>query len=155
MTLSGTPPIPLFIAPDPPQVSDEKKVDSVIVHFIEHQLLGVINALQSSKNDTAVYVLSYSPYLMNQVLGVCAQQVGRFRKAYGILALLVSRILLVVAEFKRCASTMRPVKGIELDSQQYEDPEPLSGLVSRLCAPRVTSKAADIVTKGRHTITRH
>ena len=28
---------PAFIAPDPPQVSDEKKVDSLFVDFIEHQ----------------------------------------------------------------------------------------------------------------------
>ena len=63
---------PAFIAPDPPQVLDEKEVDSVFVHFIEHQLLGVINALQSSKNYPAACILSYSPYLMNQVLGVCA-----------------------------------------------------------------------------------
>ena len=59
---------PAFIALDPPQVSDEKKVDSLFVDFIGHQLLGVINALQSSKNYTAAYILSYSPYLVNQVL---------------------------------------------------------------------------------------
>ena len=35
---------------------------------------------------------------------VHVQQIGRFRKAYGIPVLLWSMILLVVAEFKRYAS---------------------------------------------------
>jgi len=65
---------PAFIASDPPQVSDETEIDLVFVDFIEQQLLGILNTLQSSKNYTAEDVQPYSPYLMNQVLGVYAQQ---------------------------------------------------------------------------------
>jgi len=65
---------PAFIASDPPAVSDDTQIDLVFVDFIEKQLLGLVNSLQSSKNYTAADVQPYSPYLMNQVLGVYAQQ---------------------------------------------------------------------------------
>jgi len=50
-------PLPFFSTPDfigstPPSVSDDTPIDFVFVDFIEAQLLGILNSVQTSKNYT-------------------------------------------------------------------------------------------------------
>lgn len=66
---------PDFIASNPPAVPADTPIDLVFVDFIEDQLLGVLNAVQSAKNYTEADVSSYTPILANAVLGLFAQKV--------------------------------------------------------------------------------
>ena len=66
---------PDFIASNPPNVTDETPIDLVFVDFIEDQLLGVLNTVQSARNYTEADVQSYTPILANAVLGLYAQKV--------------------------------------------------------------------------------
>jgi len=43
---------PDFIASNPPPVSDNTPMDLVFINFIQAQLLGVLNSVQTSKNYT-------------------------------------------------------------------------------------------------------
>ncbi|KAH7883373.1 Metallo-dependent phosphatase-like protein [Phlebopus sp. FC_14] len=65
--------IPDFIGSNPPNATDDTPVDLVFVDFIESQLLGILNGLQTEKNYTQADVLLYSPVLANAALGVFAQ----------------------------------------------------------------------------------
>ncbi|KAF8806633.1 hypothetical protein BYT27DRAFT_7191187 [Phlegmacium glaucopus] len=66
--------IPDFIGSVPPDVSSDAPIDLVFVDFIESQLLGILNSIQTSKNYTTADVQSYSPILANQALGLFAQK---------------------------------------------------------------------------------
>jgi hypothetical protein len=71
-------PLPYFNTPDfigstPPNVSNDTQIDLVFVDFIEEQLLGIVNSLQTKVNYTTADVQPYSPILANEVLGVFAQ----------------------------------------------------------------------------------
>lgn len=65
--------IPDFIGSKPPSVSDDSPIDLVFVDFIEAQLLGILNTVQTSKNYSSSDVASYSPILANAALGLYAQ----------------------------------------------------------------------------------
>ena len=54
-------------------MSDDTPIDLVFVDFIEDQLLGVLNSVQTAKNYTEADVKSYTPILANAVLGLYAQ----------------------------------------------------------------------------------
>ena len=76
-TLHAAPPFdssPPFIAPEPRPVSNDTEIDLVFTDFIGKQLTVILNTLHSSKKFTTADMQSYSPYLVNQVLGICAQQ---------------------------------------------------------------------------------
>lgn len=66
-------PVPDFIGSNPPAVSDDTPIDLVFVDFIEAQLLGILNTIQTTKNYTASDVSQYSPVLANAALGLYAQ----------------------------------------------------------------------------------
>lgn len=73
-------PLPFFGSPDfigsnAPNVSDDTPIDLVFIDFIEDQLLGVLNGLQTAKNYTEADVQSYTPILASEVLGLYAQKV--------------------------------------------------------------------------------
>ena len=71
---------PFFSTPDfigssaPAGVADTDPVDLVFVDFIESQLLGILNGLQSSKNYTEADVLPYTDVLADAVLGIYAEK---------------------------------------------------------------------------------
>ena len=54
-------------------MTDDTPIDLVFVDFIESQLLGILNSVQSTKNFTSSDVQLYSPVLANEVLGIFAQ----------------------------------------------------------------------------------
>ena len=71
-------PLPFFDTPDfigsnPPNVTDGLPIDLVFVDFIEDQLLGILNSVQSEQTYTEGDVQLYSPVLANEVLGLFAQ----------------------------------------------------------------------------------
>jgi len=57
--------IPDFIGSSPPSVPDDTPFDLVFVAFIQTQLLGILNSVQTSKNYISSDVGSYSPILGN------------------------------------------------------------------------------------------
>ncbi|EGO00572.1 hypothetical protein SERLA73DRAFT_166873 [Serpula lacrymans var. lacrymans S7.3] len=65
--------VPDFIGSNNPNVTDDTPIDLVFVDFIETQLLGILNGLQSGKNYTSADVDLYSPILSNEALGLYAQ----------------------------------------------------------------------------------
>ncbi|KAI0343630.1 hypothetical protein BDW22DRAFT_1328874 [Trametopsis cervina] len=65
---------PDFIASNPPNVTDDTPIDFVFVDFIEAQLLGILNKVQTAKNYTKADVQSYTPILANAALGLFAEQ---------------------------------------------------------------------------------
>lgn len=71
-------PLPFFSSPDfvasnPPNVTDDTPIDFVFIDFIESQLLGVLNSVQTNQVYTTTDVLTYSPFLTNEVFGIFAQ----------------------------------------------------------------------------------
>ncbi|KAF9269445.1 hypothetical protein L218DRAFT_1029835 [Marasmius fiardii PR-910] len=64
---------PDFIASRPPDVAQDTPINLVFVQFLEDQLLGVLNQLQSNKTFTTADVQLYSNILGNQALGLYAQ----------------------------------------------------------------------------------
>ncbi|EIW80437.1 hypothetical protein CONPUDRAFT_90659 [Coniophora puteana RWD-64-598 SS2] len=64
---------PDFIGSNAPNVSDDTPIDLVFVDFIEDQLLGILNGLQSAQTYTESDVLPYSDILSNEILGLYAQ----------------------------------------------------------------------------------
>ncbi|PPQ79916.1 hypothetical protein CVT26_004176 [Gymnopilus dilepis] len=73
-------PLPFFDSPDfigsnSPTVSADTPIDLVFVDFIESQLLGILNSVQSEKKYTESDVQSYSPFLASELLGLYAQVV--------------------------------------------------------------------------------
>ncbi|KAI0039405.1 hypothetical protein FA95DRAFT_1027749 [Auriscalpium vulgare] len=72
-------PLPFFSVPDfigsqTPALSDDTPIDFVFINFIETQLLQTLNSLQSDKVYTTSDVQSYSPFLLNEVFGLFAQE---------------------------------------------------------------------------------
>ena len=72
-------PLPFFSTPDfigsqNPNVTDDTPIDLVFVDFIESQLLGILNGLQSAKNYTETDVLPYTDVLADAVLGIYAEK---------------------------------------------------------------------------------
>lgn len=65
---------PDFIGSNEPDVSDDTLVDLVFVDFIEAQLIGILNQVQSTQTFTTGDVKTYSPILTNEILGVYAQE---------------------------------------------------------------------------------
>lgn len=71
-------PLPFFESPDfigstPPPGANDTTIDLVFVDFIASQLLEVLNGLQTDKTYTNADVQSYSPILLDAVLGVFAE----------------------------------------------------------------------------------
>ncbi|KAF9262645.1 hypothetical protein L218DRAFT_960124 [Marasmius fiardii PR-910] len=64
---------PDFIASKTPDVAQDAPIDLVFVDFIENQLLGILNQLQSTKSFTTADVQPYSKVLASEVLGLYAQ----------------------------------------------------------------------------------
>ncbi|KAK7038999.1 hypothetical protein VNI00_010391 [Paramarasmius palmivorus] len=64
---------PDFVASKTPDVADDAPIDLVFVDFIENQLVGILNSVQSEKNFTTADVQPYSPFLATEVLGLYAQ----------------------------------------------------------------------------------
>lgn len=54
-------------------MTDDTEIDLVFVDFIEDELLGILNEVQTERNFTGGDVLSYTPVLANQVLGLYAE----------------------------------------------------------------------------------
>ncbi|KAG5720674.1 hypothetical protein E4T56_gene2180, partial [Termitomyces sp. T112] len=65
--------VPDFIASNPPAVSDDTPIDLVFVDFIESQLIGILNTLQTDKVYTTADAVLYTPVLANEALGIYAQ----------------------------------------------------------------------------------
>ncbi|GJF00129.1 metallo-dependent phosphatase-like protein [Phanerochaete sordida] len=70
-------PLPFFDSPDyvgsdAPNVTDDTPIDLVFINFIEDDVLSVLNGLQTQKNFSDADVLSYSPILANEALGLFA-----------------------------------------------------------------------------------
>ena len=55
-------------------MTDSTPIDLVFVDFIEDQLLGILNTVQTAKKYTEADVQSYTPVLATEVLGLYAQQ---------------------------------------------------------------------------------
>ncbi|KAJ7272004.1 Metallo-dependent phosphatase-like protein [Mycena haematopus] len=67
--------IPDFIASAAPAgLADDAPVDLVFVDFIEAQLIGIVNGLQSAKVYTTADVSLYTEVLASEALGIYAQQ---------------------------------------------------------------------------------
>ncbi|KAH9042283.1 5'-nucleotidase, partial [Lactarius hengduanensis] len=64
---------PAFIGSTPPAGSNDTAIDLVFVDFIESQVVQVLNKLQTAKTYTSTDVKSYTPILLNEVLGVFAE----------------------------------------------------------------------------------
>ncbi|KAF4563090.1 hypothetical protein EYR40_007191 [Pleurotus pulmonarius] len=65
--------VPDFIQSRAPAVSPDTPIDLIFVDFIEKQLVGILNRLQTDKAYAASDVQEYSKILTNEVLGVYAQ----------------------------------------------------------------------------------
>jgi len=65
---------PSFIGSVPPSVSGDTPIDLVFTDFIEPQLLGILNTLQTSREYTSADVQLYSPVLATEALGLYAQK---------------------------------------------------------------------------------
>ncbi|KAH8977055.1 Metallo-dependent phosphatase-like protein [Lactarius hatsudake] len=71
-------PLPFFGSPDfigstPPAGSNDTAIDLVFVDFIGSQVVQVLNKLQTAKTYTSADINSYTPILLNEVLGVFAE----------------------------------------------------------------------------------
>jgi hypothetical protein len=67
--------VPDFIASDPPQnTTDDTPIDLVFVDFIESQLIGILNQVQTGRNYSQADVAPYTSVLANEALGLFAQQ---------------------------------------------------------------------------------
>ncbi|KAH9012112.1 Metallo-dependent phosphatase-like protein [Lactarius hengduanensis] len=71
-------PLPFFGSPDfigstPPAGSNDTAIDLVFVDFIGSQVVEVLNKLQTAKTYTSADIKSYTPTLLNEVLGVFAE----------------------------------------------------------------------------------
>jgi len=71
-------PLPFFGSPDfigstPPAGANDTAIDLVFVEFIGSQVVEVLNGLQTAKTYTSADVQSYTPTLLNEVLGVFAE----------------------------------------------------------------------------------
>ncbi|KAH8981512.1 Metallo-dependent phosphatase-like protein, partial [Lactarius hatsudake] len=64
---------PDFIASTPPTGSNDTAIDLVFVDFIGSQVVQVLNQLQTAKTYTSADISSYTPILLNEVLGVFAE----------------------------------------------------------------------------------
>jgi hypothetical protein len=66
--------VPDFIASRSPQVADDAPIDLVFVDFIETQLIGILNKVQTAKVYTVADVAKYTDVLATEALGIYAQQ---------------------------------------------------------------------------------
>ncbi|KAH9039790.1 Metallo-dependent phosphatase-like protein [Lactarius pseudohatsudake] len=64
---------PAFIGSTPPAGSNDTAIDLVFVDFIGSQVVQVLNKLQTAKTYTSADIQSYTPILLNEVLGVFAE----------------------------------------------------------------------------------
>jgi hypothetical protein len=68
--------IPDFIASAAPTgIADDAPIDLVFVDFIETQLIGILNGLQSENVYTTADVAKYTSVLASEALGIYAEQV--------------------------------------------------------------------------------
>ncbi|KAJ6502330.1 Metallo-dependent phosphatase-like protein [Mycena sanguinolenta] len=73
-------PLPFFDFPDfiasqaPTGLADDAPIDLVFVDFIEAQLIGILNGLQTAKVYSTADVSLYTPVLASEALGIYAQQ---------------------------------------------------------------------------------
>ncbi|KAH9018809.1 Metallo-dependent phosphatase-like protein [Lactarius deliciosus] len=64
---------PAFIGSTPPAGSNDTAIDLVFVDFIGKQVVQVLNKLQTAKTYTSADIKSYTPILLNEVLGLFAE----------------------------------------------------------------------------------
>ncbi|KAI9445631.1 Metallo-dependent phosphatase-like protein [Lactarius psammicola] len=64
---------PGFIGSTPPAGANDTAIDLVFVDFIGSQVVSVLNRLQTARTYTSADVKSYTPTLLNEVLGVFAE----------------------------------------------------------------------------------
>ncbi|KAI9441822.1 Metallo-dependent phosphatase-like protein [Lactarius indigo] len=64
---------PAFIGSTPPAGGNDTAIDLVFVDFIGSQVVQVLNKLQTAKVYTSADIKSYTPILLNEVLGVFAE----------------------------------------------------------------------------------
>ncbi|OBZ69887.1 Uncharacterized protein PB2B2.06c [Grifola frondosa] len=79
-------PLPFFDTPDfigsnNPDVSNDTPIDLVFVDFIEDQLLGILNSVQTAKTYTTADVSSYTDVLADAVLGCTRRSSGTDRRS--------------------------------------------------------------------------
>ncbi|KDQ28380.1 hypothetical protein PLEOSDRAFT_1105040 [Pleurotus ostreatus PC15] len=65
--------VPDFIQSRAPDISPDSPIDLIFVDFIEKQLVGILNRLQTDRAYASSDVQEYSKILTNEVLGVYAQ----------------------------------------------------------------------------------
>ncbi|KAG6382133.1 Metallo-dependent phosphatase-like protein [Boletus reticuloceps] len=65
--------VPDYIASNSPNVTGDTPIDLIFVDFIESDVLGILNSVQSTTNYTSADVSLYTPTLADAVLGLYAQ----------------------------------------------------------------------------------
>jgi hypothetical protein len=74
-------PLELYAIPDftasaaPTRIADDALMNLVFVDFIETQLIGILNGLQSENVYTTADVAKYTSVLASEALGIYAEQV--------------------------------------------------------------------------------
>ncbi|KAI0039404.1 hypothetical protein FA95DRAFT_1585296 [Auriscalpium vulgare] len=66
--------VPDYIGSQPPAVSNDTRIDLVFVNFIQDDVLETVNSLQSDKVYNSSDVQTYSPFLLDEVFGLFAQE---------------------------------------------------------------------------------
>ncbi|KAF8420578.1 Metallo-dependent phosphatase-like protein [Boletus edulis BED1] len=67
--------VPDYIASNSPNVTGDTPIDLIFVDFIESEVLGILNSVQSTTNYTSADVSLYTPTLADAVLGLYAQAI--------------------------------------------------------------------------------
>jgi len=66
-------PVPLYSGSNPPNVTADTPIDVVFLNSLGKEIIGILNSLQKDKAYTMDDVLSYSPTLTSDILGLYAQ----------------------------------------------------------------------------------
>ncbi|KAG1855328.1 Metallo-dependent phosphatase-like protein [Suillus subalutaceus] len=64
---------PYYISSNPPNVTADTLIDIVFLNYLGEEIIPILNKLQKNKNYTMDDVLSYSPTLTSDILGLYAQ----------------------------------------------------------------------------------
>lgn len=65
--------VPIYIGSNPPNVTPDAPIDLVFINYLGKQIVGILNSLQKDKTYTMDHVLSYSPTLTSDMLGMYAE----------------------------------------------------------------------------------
>ncbi|KAG1905071.1 Metallo-dependent phosphatase-like protein [Suillus fuscotomentosus] len=66
-------PVPLYSGSNPPNVTADTPIDVVFLNSLGKEMIGILNSIQKDKTYTMYDVLSYSPTLTSDILGLYAQ----------------------------------------------------------------------------------